>query len=706
MGTFLNKFIEIYNNKIGTQGVEEIVDKSNQILEASLKSDGFFNNETGLLVGKVQSGKTSNFLGLSAAAFDNDVDVIFLIGGVDNTLFKQNIKRVKEVFSNVRSKSGISRLCEIKSSNELKNFHSITLEGNKKLIVPVLKNTDHFKYVVKFLEYNKDFFKSKNVIIIDDEGDQGSLDGNAASDKRTNKTKWNQLILKIRSNLEHHLYLTVTATPYANFLLDEIEVLSPNFIKVSKPGKGYMGLNTFHDDNENMIVEVDDDEAEELGIKTESDINWTSPPESLRTAISYFVWASLKKFDINNANEPFEMLVNAKRDIDDHKYIRNLIRGFVNEQIKFSKLNWTDLRFIGTFKDFANLGFKMLFGRKIDIKLDKELLENFCELLNSLNIEMINSSTETGVNIESIKQNSDLVIYVGSDLLGRGITIDKLIVTYITRSAKSKNNADTTLQRARWFGYREKYKDVIKVFMTRKIINFFESISTMEEELWSSLELVDNGNMSIEEFSGSLFLSLPEDLRPARSNIAKTKYVSVRKWQRQNSFFKTSKGEFSFTDIIKTGDDFEYFGQKKFFVKEFKTWDDFSEVSNINNIILEKINLKLSFFKPDSNFFNKKVKVILFESSDSRPYKRSVKELDNSTFFTLFGRGAEKDLDLNNEDKYLGDSNLHMYNSNKDMILIQIHKLNFEFNSKEPIPGVAYALYIPGIEISGYEKSN
>lgn len=709
MGAFLKKFKEIYEKKIGSNSVEQIIIKSKQILETSLQSDGFFHNETGLLVGKVQSGKTSNFLGLSAVAFDENVDIILLIGGVDNTLFSQNIKRVKEVFSTVRNVSGYGRRCVIKPSNELKNLSEFSFDSSKKLIIPVLKNSNHFKFILKFIENNKEVLDKKNIIIIDDEGDQGSLDGNATNDKNNNKTKWNELILKIRKNIKHYLYLTVTATPYANFLLDEIETLSPDFIKTSNPGKGYMGLNTFHGEKSNMIIEVDNEEAEELNSKTDNYIGFAAVPDSLVKAISYFIWAAEKKIDINHMDEPFEMLVNAKRDIGDHVYIHDLIQDFKREQIKLSKLEWTDIRFAGSFMDFANRGFLILYNKKIDIKVDKQLLINFCELLGSLDIHMINSLTDSRTNIESIKQNSDLIIYVGSDLLGRGITIDRLIVTYITRSAKNKNNADTILQRARWFGYREEDKDVIKVFMTKKIINYFDGISIMEDDLWSSLKLVDDGTITIEEFSGSLFLSLPEDLRPTRNNVAKTKYISVRKWQRQHYLLKTTKSEFDFTNIIKKSGNKETFGKKIFSIMEFKSWEKFSEVSNINNFILEKIGLKLNYFKPDSAFFNKKIKVILFESEGTKPYERSVKELDNSNFFfTLFGRGAEKDLDLEDQNKYLGDSNLHMYNSNKDTILIQIHKLKFIFSSEENNKidnfGIAYALYIPGIEIKGYEK--
>ena len=46
--------------------------------------------ETGIVIGKVQSGKTSNFISVLALAFDNGYDIAIVLGGNTLNLLKQN----------------------------------------------------------------------------------------------------------------------------------------------------------------------------------------------------------------------------------------------------------------------------------------------------------------------------------------------------------------------------------------------------------------------------------------------------------------------------------------------------------------------------------------------------------------------------------------------------------------------------------------
>ena len=50
--------------------------------------------ETGIVIGKVQSGKTSNFISVLALAFDNGYDIAIVLGGNTLDLLKQNASRI------------------------------------------------------------------------------------------------------------------------------------------------------------------------------------------------------------------------------------------------------------------------------------------------------------------------------------------------------------------------------------------------------------------------------------------------------------------------------------------------------------------------------------------------------------------------------------------------------------------------------------
>ena len=51
-----------------------------------------------MLVGKVQSGKTSNLELLTALAFDNGYNILVIYGGYDTSLLKQTTERFMDTF--------------------------------------------------------------------------------------------------------------------------------------------------------------------------------------------------------------------------------------------------------------------------------------------------------------------------------------------------------------------------------------------------------------------------------------------------------------------------------------------------------------------------------------------------------------------------------------------------------------------------------
>ena len=52
--------------------------------------------ETGIVIGKVQSGKTSNFISVLALAFDNGYNIAIVLGGNTLELLKQNANRITD----------------------------------------------------------------------------------------------------------------------------------------------------------------------------------------------------------------------------------------------------------------------------------------------------------------------------------------------------------------------------------------------------------------------------------------------------------------------------------------------------------------------------------------------------------------------------------------------------------------------------------
>ena len=79
----------------GANNIQENIIETYRQIQNQLNSS---ENKNVLLVGKVQSGKTSNLELLTALAFDNGYNVLVIYGGYDNSLLKQTTDRFKVTF--------------------------------------------------------------------------------------------------------------------------------------------------------------------------------------------------------------------------------------------------------------------------------------------------------------------------------------------------------------------------------------------------------------------------------------------------------------------------------------------------------------------------------------------------------------------------------------------------------------------------------
>ena len=77
--------------------------------------------------------------------------------------------------------------------------------------------------------------------------------------------------------------------------------------------------------------------------------------------------------------------------------------------------------------------------------------------------------------------NNYSMILVGGIGLERGYTVEGLTVTYMSRPTSSQQ--DTVQQRARFAGYRKKYKDLVKIYLTDDLKDFYRIYTDAENFL-------------------------------------------------------------------------------------------------------------------------------------------------------------------------------------------------------------------------------
>lgn len=477
--------------------------------------------ETGVVIGKVQSGKTSNFISVLALAFDNGYDIAIVLGGNTLDLLKQNASRITSAFNVDSEKLTVLKTNDNKSlinPARIKEF----LENGRKIIIVGLKHNKHIDQIADI--FNSTYLSDKSVLIVDDEGDQATLNTKAY---RNSISKTYGSVLNLKSKLKSHCFLSVTATPQANILIETFDQLSPDFGELVYPGEGYCGLEAFHGEN-------CDKHIYEIPLSEPNLLDGLGVPQSVYKAMAmFFVGNAIRHSRGDMGNHA--MLIHPSQKKYDHRIVESKIQTILDEWKSKAKtklagkrdISYTSLRrlLMDAYESFIADGV---------ICVPFENLENtILQRIKACSPVLVcNSDENASENAKLYKTN----IFVGGNLVERGITIKGLAVTYITRRAKGKSNVDNTEQRARWFGYKAHYLDVCRVFTTKDIKDDFSSILEHDEDMWASIERAQERGIPFKEMPRIFKLARSAFLSLTRKNVARTENFALSEWKPQRYF--------------------------------------------------------------------------------------------------------------------------------------------------------------------------
>ena len=294
-GKFYDLIHQKHEEAYGKEGAENIVKNVRSTFSSLLHQFTTSANHNSLLVGKVQSGKTSNLELLTAFAFDNGFNMLVILGGYDTDLLRQSTERFGQTFGSVSGDDFYdSTTPAVFTTNETTkesiDIASLSpqmakqlLDCGRPIIITCLKRSVALKKTVRTLIKLVEEISDLVPFIIDDEGDQASL--NVAKNKNKDATPTYKAICRMKEELKNPLYLSVTATPEANIFQYSLSKLIPESIHLIQPGLGYNGASKFHLE-ENAIVET-----------VEAPTDNCLLPDSLYEAIYYFLVASCRVSD-------------------------------------------------------------------------------------------------------------------------------------------------------------------------------------------------------------------------------------------------------------------------------------------------------------------------------------------------------------------------------------------------------------------------
>lgn len=434
-----------------------------------------------LCLGKVQSGKTAFFITTTAVAFDNGYQISYILGGTKTALLNQNYIRATGEFSN-DSDIVVLDIKKIKYDDIREN-----LSHNKKIVVLVLKNAAERTNLGKLRGFVEEFSDIPS-IIIDDEGDEVSPGAPKQKKKNVRAGKTHDVITEIITSPKCCTYLSVTATPQANLLLSTIDEISPDYAILVEPGEGYTGGNAYHDimDNHHVVEIRDTDDFED------------SIPTSFTDCLYFFIFACCLQ-RAKGFTKPYSMLVHPSSLTVIHNVIKSKIDDYIEGFVKILK----DPQHVAYADAIDNI--KKCYDNYVQENPSCEysfadVIEHLSQVYDEIKTYQFNISSNGKASMKEAEDDDSLYkIYVGGNMLGRGLTIENLIVTYIYRDSKV-TAIDTLYQRARWFGYKQSYFDVCKVYMTQALKRKFIATVENENDMWNSINAFLMANIQIKKF--------------------------------------------------------------------------------------------------------------------------------------------------------------------------------------------------------------
>jgi hypothetical protein len=148
--------------------------------------------------------------------------------------------------------------------------------------------------------------------------------------------------------------------------------------------------------------------------------------------------------------------------------------------------------------------------------------------ISKIEVRIVNSETNN-INANEWLSKAGWIL-IGGNKLERGFTIENLAVTYMPRST-GVGNVDVIQQRGRFFGYKRKYKDLLRGWFFEDHIQAYISYVDHEDSIRSQLGKVDKKGQRLAEWRRRFLLD--PAYRPVRSQV-----ISLGISQRRLSTFK------------------------------------------------------------------------------------------------------------------------------------------------------------------------
>jgi hypothetical protein len=388
---FWNRYRDYLKNEKGwapttIDRLDQLTDSILERLEEPQRSEEW--SRRGMVVGQVQSGKTSNYTGLISKAVDAGYKIIIVLAGSHNSLRSQTQLRIDEGFLGWDSQNNRAfdkgnrfigaglirtskplRALPVTSSADNGDLSKKIAEqcgaapgGSDPILMVVKKNKNVLTNLVRWASnwadknvQGRKIIKDSPLLVIDDEADNASvntkevkLDETGIPLEQQDPTAINKLIRRLLHSFEKTAYVGYTATPFANIFIhpqvktdEDGDDLFPRHFIVNLPApSNYIGPVQVFGLDSNSVVDSLGDLEDFTGleiIRTVKDQDEWIPtnhkkdhvpphlPESLKEAIRVFVLSCAVRFWRGQKTDHNSMLIHVTRYTDVQGWVTKLV---------------------------------------------------------------------------------------------------------------------------------------------------------------------------------------------------------------------------------------------------------------------------------------------------------------------------------------------------------------------------------------------
>ncbi len=363
------------------------------------------------------------------------------------------------------------------------------------------------------------------LLVIDDESDHGSVDTgedivdeNGNPDFEHEPKTINRLIRSILHSFSRKAYVGYTATPFANIFIHdrgETQEHGPDLFPSAfitnlaapdnyiGPGRVFGSASSTPDDLP-LIRPLEEAEYQPwMPSKTATSPEirphknghrprWKGEdriPDSLAEAIRSFVYACALRKLRGQGSKHSSMLIHVTRFTSVQSAVVSQVSEYVRE-LKAAYTRGFDLASLEATMRIEYEGKFVPGTEKIrDALLENETLIDFTwseirevlpDVLSDIRIREINGTAKDALDYSDNDATGLKVIAIGGDKLARGLTLEGLCTSYFLRTARMY---DTLMQMGRWFGYRDGYLDLCRLYTSHEMIEWFGHIADAAEEV-------------------------------------------------------------------------------------------------------------------------------------------------------------------------------------------------------------------------------